>query len=161
MINSSDLYVRVSAPFRSSDARLIFTAFNDTAEHNDWAQAEVESIDLVKYGGEHDSPLIEHVLSLGLERLQNLIQAESHQVRYDLLGGKAYPSHTHDFLTAGLAEFNEWGNGERLGDFTKAENEGLARSHPPFLQESDTGPANAWRWASQREDRVSFVHSSH
>ena len=159
-IISSDLYVQVGVTARSQDSWLILTAFNETAEHDDWAQAEVESVDLVEYGGEHDSPLIEHVLSLGLERLQDLVKAGSHSVRYHILGGKRYPSRNLEFLTAGLAESNEWGNGERLGDYTKDENDDLSRFHAPFFQESDTGPADAWRWASHNEASESFVHSS-
>jgi hypothetical protein len=49
----------------------------------------------------------------------------------------------------------------RLADFTERDEEELARRYPPFVEESDTGPADAWRWAYQDENCQDFNYPNY
>ena len=150
-----------SARDEMCDLQLTMAAFNEATEHDDCAQLELESIDVVGYGDDHNSPYIEHILSLGLESLQQIVTAQSPKTRYSLLGGKTFPCPIFNFLAEGLESSNERTNRRCLGDYTQAQNEEIARFRPPFVAEPDTGPADAWRWAHENHTSEGFVYSSY
>jgi hypothetical protein len=85
---------------------------------------------------------------------------ESHTVRFSLLGGESYPPSNSGFLAEGLTASNDPYDGILLWEYEWVEDGEVADSHPPFLHESDTGPADAWRWAHFNEARAHFVYSA-
>jgi hypothetical protein len=97
------------------------------------------------------------LLSLGLMWIQQIINAESYEARHQLLG--PYPVFSQKYLYAALKYANGSDNEIYLSDYTQEDDKRLALHHPPFVEEHDTGPADAWRWAHQDETRGSFVYS--
>ena len=126
-------------------------AFNDIAEHDiAWGEFSVE------YGNRIDSEFIQHLLSLGLAHLHRIVLAETYEARYKLLYSN-YPPHNSKFLYKGLKTANEHDDGVYLSDYTQDEE--LAHITSPFVQDSDTGPTDAWRWAHQDETCAHFLNS--
>jgi hypothetical protein len=65
----------------------------------------------------------------------------------------------HGILYETLKRANRSDDELYLSDYTPEDDENLALRHPPFVQDQDTGPADAWRWAHQDETRLNFVYS--
>lgn len=136
-------------------------AFNDIARHDIlWGELSVDAIDLVEYGDDFDAPSIQHLLSLGLIRLRQIIDADSYEARHRLLY-KPYPDTNWNFLYEALTSGLYRSDDEvYLGDYTKKDKANLARNHAPFSKDPDHGPADAWRWAHQDETQRNFVYST-
>ncbi|KAI0000079.1 hypothetical protein F4779DRAFT_635724 [Xylariaceae sp. FL0662B] len=128
--------------------RVVSPAFNDIAEHDiHWGLCHVE------YDVKVDSYYIQHVLSLGLEKLYQIAAAETYEGRYRLLD----PPHANgDFLHEGLEDANEKNDGIFLGDLTPEEE--IRHVKQPLFADPDSGPADAWRWAHQEESRSNWVY---
>ncbi|KAF5532687.1 zinc finger domain-containing protein [Fusarium phyllophilum] len=131
-----------------------FAPFDDVAEHDiTWGELRVE------YGVGIDSPYIQHLLSLGLKKLHQIIAAETYEARYKLLNDRRFsrPRIRSDFLYDALDNVNEPDDDTPLlSDFTPEDE----RSHirPPFFDDPDPGPAEIWRWAYQDETKQQFVY---
>jgi hypothetical protein len=96
------------------------------------------------------------MLSLGLVHLHQIVDADSPETRHRLL---PRAGDNWQFMYGALKESNRSGNGRYLSEYQSWDNERLARDHAPFAHETDTGPADAWRWAHQNETSASFVYS--
>ena len=155
------MYSRLSLPSRISRYATSYSryyallltglAFNDIAEHDiAWGEFSVE------YGDRIDSEFIQHLLSLGLAHLHRIVLAETYEARYKLLYSN-YPPHNSNFLYEGLKMANEHDDGVYLSDYTQDEE--LAHITSPFVQDSDTGPTDAWRWTHQDETCANFLNS--
>lgn len=104
-----------------------------------------------------DSPFLQHLLSLGLRKLHQIVQATTYQERYDLLCSGDYPSGTRTFLHEGLQDdANDHAIDIYLNDLTP-ENEVLYIRQPLFV-DSDPGPKDTWRWAHHDSPRSSWVY---
>lgn len=126
-------------------------AFDDIAEHDvAWGAFHVE------YGTGGDSPFIQHILSMGLEKLHQIAKSESYEERYDLLYSRYCPNATDSFLCEGLQEANEQNHDVFLEDVTP-ENESLYIKRP-FFADPDSGPADAWRWAHREDSWANWVY---
>jgi hypothetical protein len=69
------------------------TAFDDIAERNAaWGEF------CIKFGGQIDSPYIQHILSFGLEKLHQIAMTETYEARHTLLYFGYCPRSTHSFL---------------------------------------------------------------
>jgi hypothetical protein len=86
------------------------------------------------------------------------MNADTYDIRYTLLCGDT-PRRANVFIYNGLRSGGDFSNLRRLIDFTEQDEEKLARHFPPFVEESDTGPADAWRWAYQGETSQKFSYS--
>ncbi|WEW57319.1 hypothetical protein PRK78_002784 [Emydomyces testavorans] len=133
--------------------RAVSPAFDDVAEHDiTWGETRVE------YGVGIESPYIQRLLSLGLEKLYQIITAETYEARYKLLNDRRFncPRTQFDFLYDALDNVNEPDDALFLSDFTPEDE----RSHirPPFFDDPDPGPAKIWRWAHQDETQLQFVY---
>ena len=115
---------------------------------------------MVEYGDEFDAPVIQSLLSLGLVRLRQIIDADSYEARHQLLY-KPHPDFNWDFLYETLiGGANRSEDGLYLSDYNEEDEAELARDHAPFFHDTDSGPADAWRWAHQDETRCHFVYST-
>ncbi|RFU35659.1 hypothetical protein B7463_g715, partial [Scytalidium lignicola] len=133
-----------------SDALLI--TFNDIAEHDiEWGHFCVE------YGYIIDSEFMQHVLSRGLASLHQIILADTYEARHKLLHSGLPPYH-EEFLYEGLKAANDPDDRVFLCDYTQDDE--LAHIKSPFIQDSDTGPSDAWRWAHQNQTCKNFVYSN-
>ncbi|KAF4420427.1 zinc finger domain-containing protein [Fusarium austroafricanum] len=134
--------------------RAVSPAFDDVAEHDiAWGELRVE------YGVGIESPYIQHLLYLGLEKLHQIITAETYEARHKLLNDRRFscPRTRFDFLYDALDNVNEPDDTPLLlSDFTQEDE----RSHirPPFFNDPDSGPAEIWRWAHQDETQQQFVY---
>jgi hypothetical protein len=126
----------------------------------EWGLFEIDFVDVVQLGDEHDSSYIEHALSLGLERLQQVIHGESHATRQKLLGG-SHPESHHFFLEQGLNDSNYRydSDGRLLYRSELRPGDMLARSNHPFVKEADTGPADAFQWGHNDDSQDIYVNS--
>ncbi|KAF2762333.1 hypothetical protein EJ05DRAFT_497187 [Pseudovirgaria hyperparasitica] len=134
-------------------AQAVYPAFNDIAEHDiAWGEFRVE------YDDERDSPFIQYVLSLGLEKLQRIMAAKSYETRYERLYSGVYPKTRFNFLCEALNHANRRDDGNYLSDFSPT----IERTHinRPFVAEADTGPDDIWRWAHQDETWAHFVNQN-
>jgi hypothetical protein len=61
-------------------------------------------------------------------------------------------------LHEGLKLANELGDGLELSEYDQNDEEDFSRRYAPFVHESNTGPAEAWRWAHQHETIATFVY---
>ena len=160
MTISFELFARVwKCLLRAEDSELTLIAFNDIAEHEiGWDGCSIDAIDLVKFGDCFDSPLIQHILSLGLLCLRRLVDADSYNVRHQILCDPCL-KYNHNFLYEAFTE-KPWPHDERfLSDFRRKDEAALARDHAAFASDPDIGPADAWRWAHQNEARRDFLYS--
>ena len=130
------------------------TAFDNIAEH-DVAWGEFR----VKFGGQIDSPYIQHVLSFGLEKLHQIAMAETYEVRHTLLYFGYCPRSTRSFLYESLKNANEGNHDLYLSDMTPGEE----RTHikTPLFSDPDAGSANIWRWTHGDETLSGFVYQDH
>jgi hypothetical protein len=87
---------------------------------------------------------VAHALSFGLVHLLAILNADTYDKRYRLLGGET-PKRNHTFLPHGFSSGAEFSR----AILTEQDKEDVARQFPPFVEESDTGPPDAWRWAYQ------------
>ena len=105
------------------------------------------------------SPFVAHTLSFGLVRLLAILNANTYDTRCRLLGGDT-PKRNSTFLQCGHSSADITSL-RCLADFTEQDKERFARLFPPFVEESDTGPADAWRWAYQGENCQNFSYSNY
>jgi hypothetical protein len=128
----------------------VSAVFNDIVAHDvAWAEYSVE------YAKDFDSGYLQYLLSLGVEKLYEIVRADSYESRYKLVYQK-YPS-SKKFLYDGLSY--AWPR--NMSPFT----------HPfltfytekvSFFEDTDTGPVDAWSWAHELEVQVeNFVFSKH
>src|ERR1700722_9263535 len=105
-----------------------------------------------------DSEYIQHLLSLGLERLYAISLAETYEARYELLNeaDTDCPRSNFDFLHEALIDVNESNDRIPLSDFTLTEERTRLRS--PFFDDPDPGPLEIWRWAHLDQTRRYFVY---
>ncbi len=115
-------------------------------------------MDVVGYGDGFDSPHIQSLLSLGLVPLKQMIDADSHEARQRLVQN-ARPGPIWEFLYEALKRANQSDEEVSLSDYNRVDDAKLAHYHTPFVQDPNTGPADAWRWANQDETRKNFVYS--
>lgn len=107
------------------------------------------------YGERVNSPFIEHVLSSGLQRLCQIVEAETYEERHRLLHSSQCPPATDYFLYEGLQCANKENNDITL-DLRPEE---LAcHMKRPFYADSDKGPATVWKWAHQTESWANWVY---
>lgn len=126
-------------------------AFIDIAEHDiAWGAFNVDYIDRI------DSPYIQQVLSVGLEKLHSIILAVTYKERYQLLYCRGSPRVTYDFLSRGLQTANERSDRVFL-DALSTEDEALHIKRP-FFSDPDPGPRDAWLWAHQEESWANWVY---
>lgn len=138
---------------------LTMTAFNEATESEQFARLKLQAVNVHEYGDKYESPDIKHILSLGLERLQQIVTAKSCETQYSLLAGESFGLRILYFLADGLQSSNQLVGRQRLGDYTQAQYEALVRARPAFAPESDTGPADAWRWAHENHEATEFAYS--
>ncbi|KAK1768774.1 hypothetical protein QBC33DRAFT_577229 [Phialemonium atrogriseum] len=110
----------------------------------------------VKYGDRVDSPFIQHVLSLGLEKLHQIAGAETYEERYGLLYSSHCPPATDSFLHEGLRGANEQNDNIFLDDLTPEDR--TLHIKWLFFADPDSGPADVWRWAHQEESWANWVY---
>lgn len=105
-----------------------------------------------------ESPYIQHLLSLGLEKLHQIITAETYEERYKLLNDHRSdcPRARLDFLYDALGNVNGPDDKLYLLDFTPEDEHSHIR--PAFFDDPDPGPAKIWRWAHQDETQRHFVY---
>ncbi len=121
--------------------KLIGVAFNDVAEHDvEWGERSIPWLD---DESAPDNYYKEHLLSLGLNYLRRLVSARTYEERYKLL--ELEPEDTG--LYSGVSVAADAYNGIPLADLT--EDERAFYIKPPYFEDSDIGPAEAWRWAYQ------------
>jgi hypothetical protein len=99
---------------------------------------------------------IQHLLSLGLAYLYQIVLTETYEVRHKLLYFN-YPPYNDEFLYEGSKTANEDDDKVSLSDYTQDEE--LAHIRSPFIQDPGTGPTDAWRWAHQNETCAHFLNS--
>lgn len=133
-------------------------AFNAVVEYGGERWDEVDEVDVVMYGDDFDCLYIQYLLSLGLVRLQEFIQSDSFKIRDRVLSDRGLGSRWENIYES-LKHANRSDDGVSLSDYTTEDEEKLARRHAPFVQDPETGPADAWRWAHQDETRYNFVIS--
>ena len=130
------------------------TAFNEITDHDvAWGDAGI------KDAYELDSPYIQHILSLGLSKLHAITVAQTYDERLRILY-KPYPPANREFLHEALNLANEPFDGVELSEFEQNSEEAVSHLYAPFVHESDTGPAEAWRWAHQHETRAAFIYAN-
>jgi len=110
----------------------------------------------VEYSDNVESPFIQHVLSLGLEKLHHIAMAETYEERCRLLYSHHCPPATDSFLHEGLQYANEQNDDIFLGDLTR-EDETL-HVKQPFFADPDSGPEDIWQWAHQGESPANWVY---
>ncbi|KAI1371051.1 hypothetical protein F4677DRAFT_436620 [Hypoxylon crocopeplum] len=131
--------------------RAVSPAFNDIAEHDvAWGVFQVE------YSNRVDSPFIQEVLSLGLEKLHQIVNAETYEERWRLLNSRECPNATVSFLHDGLQGANERNDNIFLDDMTPEDE--VVHIKQPFFADQDSGPADVWRWAHQEESWANWVY---
>ncbi|KAF2105204.1 hypothetical protein BDV96DRAFT_695014 [Lophiotrema nucula] len=126
-------------------------AFNDIAENDiAWGYNRIECDD------ERDCIFIQALLSHGLEKLRRIMMAKTYETRYKLLNSGEYPESRFPFLYEALKHANRADHAVYLSDFSPT----VERTHikRPFFDDSDTGPADIWRWAHQDETWRTFVN---
>ena len=99
-----------------------------------------------------DSAHIQYFLSLGLEKLHEIVTATSYESRYKLM----YKKHPYErpFLFKEL---------ERAHPRTSHQFTGHVLQHhvvTPFFDDPDTGPVDAWSWAHGAEDQTLNLDNS-
>lgn len=87
----------------------------------------------------------EHLLSLGLNYLRRLVTASTYEERYKLLELEPEENGLHSALCVALDANDDF----PLADLTEKERAQYIMS--PYSEDSDIGPAEAWRWAYQAE----------
>lgn len=107
-----------------------------------------------------DSPYVQDVLSLGLEKLHQVATVQSFEERCQLLPPRQLP-HDHPRHMTQLFYFQlGWANMENddinLEDFAPEDEASLIRQ--PFFLDPDTGAADVWRWAHQKRTLANFIY---
>ena len=130
------------------------TAFNEITDHDvAWGAAGI------KDAFEPGSPHVQHILSTGLAKLHAIAVAKTRDERLRLLY-QPYPAANTDFLHEGLDLANERFDGLELSDYEHNSEVGIHYLFTLFMRGSDTGPAEAWRWAHQYETRRTFIYAN-
>jgi hypothetical protein len=118
-------------------------AVDDVAEHD------------ILYG-EFDSPHVQYFLSRGLQYIHILSRAETYEARIKLLGA-SWPKCNWGFFYVDLERANQISNevfGLHMG---KQNREEFSLLHPPYVEDQDAGPSDAWHWAYEHESRTTFA----
>ncbi|KAI9769216.1 MAG: hypothetical protein M1840_004345 [Geoglossum simile] len=129
-------------------------SFDDIAEHDvTWGEYHI------RFGGQIDSPYIQHVLSFSPEKLYQITMAETYEARHTLLYFGCCPGSTHSFLYESLKNASEENHDFYLSEMTPMEE----RTHikTPFFSDPDAGLANIWRWTHGDETLSGFVYQDH
>lgn len=103
-----------------------------------------------------DSPYIQHLLSLGLNRLHQIAQSETYEERHKALYKGVHPGFTCFFLYEGLQAANERNDNVWLDELT-SDDEPL-QMKTPYYADPDCGPRDVWRWAHHEESWGSWVY---
>jgi hypothetical protein len=161
MTISFERYAQVwTCLFRAEDTELTLLAFNDIAEHDIvWGDRSINEIDVVEFGDRFDSPLVQGILSHGLVCLRRLIDADSYNVRHQILCSPGSDYNWNFLHEALMNELWRSDDGKFLADYRRKDEAALARDHAAFAPDPDHGPADAWRWAHQDETRRGFLYS--
>lgn len=99
---------------------------------------------------------MQHLLSLGLNKLHQVARSETYEERYKALNNGAFPGAMFFFLYEGLQAVNERNDNVWLEDLTSDDE--LLQMTPPYYADSDSGPMDVWRWAHQEESWGSWVY---
>lgn len=118
----------------------------------------VESVILVNFHGDFGNGCIEYLLSLGLASLHEIVYAESYEARYRTVYRRS-PGIVDKSLYENLMDANSYGDMVCVSNYTQALHERLARTDPPFVQDPDSGPGDAWRWVPTEDPEQNFVYS--
>ena len=133
----------------------ITTPFRDVAKHDvEWGCNSVPYIQGDFRIGEN---MYKSYVARGLEYVHRLVTADTYDARYDILEERdPQPCGIGNFgnRLSDVLEFQVEDDGVPLKDYT----EQLKTLHigPPFLNDSDSGPMEAWRWANWKSSRVQF-----
>ena len=117
-----------------------------------WGAGEVDVAD------ELDSGYIQHLMSLGLSRIHEIVTAKTYEDRCSVIYDEN-PKYNHEFLYEALSRSNEHDDGVYLCDYNQFDEEEFAHRYAPFFREQDAGPERAWRWAHQDLTRANFVYT--
>jgi hypothetical protein len=121
--------------------------------------SELDPVDAADYGDDYDPQVTNYLLSLGLLRFHQIVNADSYEVRHRLICSPRWGDRSENLYEAlKNANVNRSDDDLFRSEYTREDDENLARYHPPFVQVS-AGPAEAWRWAHQDEPGANFVHS--
>ncbi|KAF2745517.1 hypothetical protein M011DRAFT_488120 [Sporormia fimetaria CBS 119925] len=135
--------------------RVVAPAFNDVAEHDIlWGVIHVESIEFVD---NFDTGHIQHVLSLGLQKLRLISMTAAYKERYELLEGSK-PVYRSMFLHEALTILPDPAGDMIFTETTAAE---IRNQLTTFFVDSDGGPFEAWMWANQDESFRSVYREEH
>lgn len=110
----------------------------------------------MEYGDNIESPFIQHVLSLGVEKLYHIARAKTYEEKYDLLYSPDHPPATDSFLMEGLRRANGQNDEVFLGNL--AEEDEMLHVKKPCFADVDSGPEDIWRWAHQGESPASWIY---
>ncbi|KAI8635657.1 hypothetical protein F5Y19DRAFT_482857 [Xylariaceae sp. FL1651] len=136
--------------------RAVSPAFNDVVEHDiKWGAGGVP------YGDSIDSPYIQDVLPLGLEKLHQIATTETYRERERFLCPGYSPRWTYSFLYEVFRNANErWTDSVLdtllLEDLTFTDE--LLCIKQPFFTDPDSGPIDVWRWAHHEESWHHWVY---
>ena len=134
----------------------ITAPFRDVAKHDvEWGENLVPYIDDDTGMGENIYKM--SYVARGLEYVHRLVTANTYGARYDILAerdpqpreNRRYGYRLSDVLGLRIED-----DGVPLKDYT----EELKKLHigPPFLNDSDRGPMEAWRWANSKSSKGQF-----
>ncbi|KAI1109804.1 hypothetical protein F5Y14DRAFT_390502 [Nemania sp. NC0429] len=131
--------------------RAVSPVHNEVAEHDvGWGASNVS------YEASPDSFHLQYILSLGIEKLCDIVNAETYEERYRVLDATNGPSSTVSFLYQGFETANNSNPDVWLEDLTpEIENLYIRR---PYFNDPDPGPADAWRWAHLELSCVNWVY---
>lgn len=116
-----------------------------------WGEFWVEYVDVNAIGSGYIQPL----LARGLPHVRRLVSASTYEARASLLGHA--PDWIADFIHEALLISNDPDDGVRLHEYAHIDE--LRHITPPFFNDTDPGPEDAWRWAHERDTCVGFVNS--
>ncbi|KAH8582380.1 hypothetical protein B0O99DRAFT_603455 [Bisporella sp. PMI_857] len=125
--------------------RLVSPVVNELAAHDvAWGEFRVEP------ALNPSSITLQGVLSLGLENLYGLGNAETYAQKLALLPFE-HPPVRPDFLYRALGR-------ARLRNESKGEDNKFISSQRPFFTDPDSGPSDAWNWGYQRGSELDIVN---
>ena len=134
----------------------ITAPFRDVAKHDvEWGCNAVPYLD--NDCGVGENMYKKAYVARGLEYVHRLVTADTYDARYDILeeqdpqscGSGGFGNRLSDVLESHVED-----DGMPLKDYT----EELKTLHigPPFLNDSDRGPMEAWRWANSKSSKGQF-----
>ena len=130
----------------------ISPAFDHIAQHDiEWSVQGLNGDGVhwkCDYVDEHRAANKEAILSRGCRKLDQIFHAKSYDERYRLLCGtqKGVPDTDNKFLYYDLDSDDDGDESARHDSYTLEQ--AKVMSKPPFVEEVDDGPLEAWKWAN-------------